>query len=288
MRSVIRESLSTLQVNYGQNSSEFFVDKQRVGVHCRFLEQGRTVSELTREYLHPHPCFFRLFLFEQGSGALTARGQTWRMRKPALYGLPDNMAFDVTYAPCNLVYFHLQIVDHTELPLFAGLEHVLALRDAELFADVLKAFAGGNQPRLQALVLQAVVEMARPLWPSLAKRMLLAQRFGPVIEAIRDRPPALLNVDELAQQSHFTRAALSKGFKRSMGVSLKAYLTHIYEQRAKELLQFSDATVEEISERLGHTSSTYFYRKFKKITGMTPTAFREAQNASQDPQRRRR
>lgn len=280
MTIIIREHSASMQTHHGQNSCEFLHDGQRVKIHCRFLKQGRTLSNETRSYCHPHPCFFRLFLFKQGTTDLKVGQQKYRMNGPTLYGLPDNMPFVVTYAPCNLVYFHLQIVDQAELPVFDGIDHVLSLQDPVLFASLLDAFSKNRQARMQTLVLQAIVDMAQPHYASLTQRMLRTQRFGSVMEMINSKPPALLNIDELAHHANFTRATLSKGFQRAMGISLKVYITQIYEQRAKELLGFSDKTIEEIATLLGHETPTYFYRKFKHITGMTPSTFRQIQNPS--------
>jgi AraC-like DNA-binding protein len=45
---------------------------------------------------------------------------------------------------------------------------------------------------------------------------------------------------------------------------------------AKEMLQKTDLTVGEISERCGFSSISYFCRVFKQDTGRTPLGFRKS------------
>ena len=44
--------------------------------------------------------------------------------------------------------------------------------------------------------------------------------------------------------------------------------------RAKELLDFTDESIADIAEASGFSDQNYFARTFKKVTGMTPTQYR--------------
>jgi len=79
-----------------------------------------------------------------------------------------------------------------------------------------------------------------------------------------------------------TRDALSKSFKRDLGISLKQYLNNRIISEASILLK-TDLIVKEIAERLGFRSPFYFSRFFKKQAKISPTVFRKqyAQNSLQ-------
>jgi two-component system response regulator YesN len=46
--------------------------------------------------------------------------------------------------------------------------------------------------------------------------------------------------------------------------------------RAKELLDFTDKSIAEVAEASGFSDQNYFARTFKKVTGMTPSQYRDA------------
>ena len=50
---------------------------------------------------------------------------------------------------------------------------------------------------------------------------------------------------------------------------------------AKELLTNTNYSLQRVSEKVGFSSSSYFSKKFKKATGMTPQQFREEERPTQ-------
>ncbi len=69
---------------------------------------------------------------------------------------------------------------------------------------------------------------------------------------------------------------LSAKFKEEVGMGITEYLNNIRIQKARELLQDSDAMIYEISEQCGFASSQYFSTMFKQLTGKTPNEFRRS------------
>ncbi len=68
---------------------------------------------------------------------------------------------------------------------------------------------------------------------------------------------------------HFTRV-----FAAVMGRTPSDYLRHLRLERARVLLQATDAPVSEIAEQCGFRETAYFIRAFRAATGLTPHAFR--------------
>jgi len=52
-------------------------------------------------------------------------------------------------------------------------------------------------------------------------------------------------------------------------------------ERTKELLAYDELTLTEISYRLGYSSVAHLSRQFKKVTGLTPTNFKQIRDSSQ-------
>lgn len=85
-----------------------------------------------------------------------------------------------------------------------------------------------------------------------------------------------LSRDELAQQVFMSPDYLTKLFKRETGMSLSDYIIHKRISLAKQLLETTDLSIVEISQRTGFSYSSYFVRIFKKKTSMTPQQYRES------------
>ena len=81
-------------------------------------------------------------------------------------------------------------------------------------------------------------------------------------------------VAHLAQRTGFTRSHFSRLFKDRFGLSPQAYVINARLALAKELLRGTTLSVSSIAERSGHGDVFGFSKQFKKLTGLTPTAYR--------------
>lgn len=84
-----------------------------------------------------------------------------------------------------------------------------------------------------------------------------------------------ITLDDLASQFYVDKYYLTKIFKEQFGQSINTYLTSIRITKAKQLLRFSNRTVEEIGYEIGIGAPAYFSRVFKNIEGISPKQFRE-------------
>ena len=82
-------------------------------------------------------------------------------------------------------------------------------------------------------------------------------------------------IDELAARVGYTEYYLSRKFKEETGVSLNNYIKFAKVERAKFLLSSTDTSIQEISNRLGFCSRSYFGSTFQKIVGCSPADYRE-------------
>jgi AraC-like DNA-binding protein len=68
---------------------------------------------------------------------------------------------------------------------------------------------------------------------------------------------------------------LSNLFSRTQGITIEKYIINQKIVRVKELLIYSDLTLNEIAYRLGYSSVAHLSGQFKKVTGLTASQFRE-------------
>ena len=68
---------------------------------------------------------------------------------------------------------------------------------------------------------------------------------------------------------------LSKIFKETYGTTINNYLISKRITRAKQLLHFTDMTVDEIGVAVGMADANYFSRMFRKVEGISPREYRK-------------
>ncbi len=68
---------------------------------------------------------------------------------------------------------------------------------------------------------------------------------------------------------------LSRVFKEKTGKGFNDFRLQVKIQAAQEILMSRQSSVQEIADKLGYKNLESFIRIFKKLTGSTPTAFRE-------------
>lgn len=84
-----------------------------------------------------------------------------------------------------------------------------------------------------------------------------------------------LSMSEVADSVEMSAAYLGRLFKQVAGQTFTEYLTKYRLEKACELLDHTEMTVNEISDEVGFTNSSYFYIVFKKNMGCTPTQYRK-------------
>ena len=74
---------------------------------------------------------------------------------------------------------------------------------------------------------------------------------------------------------NFAVAAPVEEMVRWSGLTPIAYVQRIRVERAKRLLETTDGSIEEISWAVGYEDPASFQRLFKRLTGLTPGAYRQ-------------
>lgn len=83
-----------------------------------------------------------------------------------------------------------------------------------------------------------------------------------------------ISLDELSEMFLVNKYTLSRDFKEQFGTSIINYLLIARITHAKQLLRFSNETVEEVGAKCGITPLYYFSRVFKQIEGISPMEYR--------------
>ncbi|MDY4490420.1 MAG: AraC family transcriptional regulator, partial [Candidatus Faecousia sp.] len=83
-----------------------------------------------------------------------------------------------------------------------------------------------------------------------------------------------IRAQELADLIGYSVTYFTRRFRAETGFGISDYVKAARIERARILLETSDSSVQEISDKLGFTSRNYFTRCFREVTGRTPTEYR--------------
>ena len=86
----------------------------------------------------------------------------------------------------------------------------------------------------------------------------------------------------LAEKAHIAPNTLSQKFKKQYKTTLNQYILHRRIDTAKSLLTSSTLTIFEIGQTVGISDPQYFNKQFRKVTGISPSRYREENQASTD------
>ncbi len=76
---------------------------------------------------------------------------------------------------------------------------------------------------------------------------------------------------------------LSNLFSSVEGITIEKYIINQKIERVKELLVYNELSLNEISYLLGYSSVQHLSNQFKKITGLTPSHFKQVKNKKRKP-----
>lgn len=83
-----------------------------------------------------------------------------------------------------------------------------------------------------------------------------------------------ISLQDVAHTMGYSDAHFCKIFKQCFGTTFTAYLMDYRINMAKSLLADALINIKDIGLRVGFHDSTYFTRVFKRVTGMTPSEYR--------------
>jgi transcriptional regulator GlxA family with amidase domain len=81
-------------------------------------------------------------------------------------------------------------------------------------------------------------------------------------------------VEVMVARSGLSHRTFARRFQKATGLAPLAYVQSLRIERAKQLLEGSDASVDEISAEVGYEDASFFRRVFKRTVGLRPVDYR--------------
>ena len=98
--------------------------------------------------------------------------------------------------------------------------------------------------------------------------------LGSVIATMIRRLGEKITSGEMARSAGTSVRGLERAFDRDYGLSPRQYLRRLRMQTACQLLVSTRSPLAQVADRCGFADQSHFNRDFKRMTGMTPRAYR--------------
>ncbi|MGE3128217.1 MAG: helix-turn-helix transcriptional regulator [Fimbriimonadaceae bacterium] len=130
---------------------------------------------------------------------------------------------------------------------------------------------------------QSIAQLAVRHAALLAKSALPQTRSGidpacaQALDIVNRRYATKLTESQVAAEVGYSGSHFRFLFKRDLGVAFHRYLLGVRLEKARELLQITEASVSEIAEETGFSSASHFSRVFTQRFGNPPSAWRRVE-----------
>ena len=113
------------------------------------------------------------------------------------------------------------------------------------------------------------------------KRVMLIEKIKSAIVTMvhySEDLPKIKNSEYLSEKLHYDYTYLSNVFSESKGTTIEHYIIAHKIERVKELLLYNELNLTQISYKLNYSSVAHLSKQFKKVTGLTPSYFKQLKN----------
>lgn len=109
------------------------------------------------------------------------------------------------------------------------------------------------------------------------KNIMVEKIKSVVIEMVHyaDELPKVNDSDYISKKLNYDYTYLSNTFSEVKGITIQQYIIQHKIEKVKELLLYDELNLTEIAYKLHYSSVAHLSSQFKKVTGLTPTYFKE-------------
>jgi len=109
------------------------------------------------------------------------------------------------------------------------------------------------------------------------KAILIEKIKAVIVEMVHysEEVPKTNFSDYLSDKLNYDYTYLANLFSETTGTTIQNYIIAHKIERAKELLLYDELNLTEISYRLNYSSVAHLSNQFKKVTGLSPTFFKQ-------------
>ncbi len=116
------------------------------------------------------------------------------------------------------------------------------------------------------------------------KAILIEKIKNVIIEMVHyaDEFPKINFSDYLSGKLHYDYTYLANLFSEVTGITIEHFIIAHKIERVKELLLYDELNLTQISYKLNYSSVSHLSKQFKKVTGLTPTFYKQLKHKKRD------
>ncbi|HSI85562.1 MAG: AraC family transcriptional regulator [Candidatus Methylacidiphilales bacterium] len=145
---------------------------------------------------------------------------------------------------------------------------MISMMAEECSASALESNSLHTRSLLQAMVLHVMHSRRRAALPPGQARVVQC------VQDIRCAPGQDWQPTEMARSTGFSVPQFNRHFRILTQQSPRQYVIQCRMERAVQLLQESQLSIQQIADALGYSDIFFFHRQFRQVTGTTPGSFR--------------
>jgi AraC-like DNA-binding protein len=138
-------------------------------------------------------------------------------------------------------------------------------------AELVHSLSSAQREQIRAALLQSGLELMDD------KKSVLIQKIkNVIIEMVHEsEEPLTVNFSQyLSEKLNHNYTYLANLFTEVQGTTIEKFIIGHKIERAKELLVYNELTLTQIAYKLHYSSVAHLSAQFKKVTGLTPTFFK--------------
>ena len=146
--------------------------------------------------------------------------------------------------------------------------------------DIMENLNSTELDKLKASLLECGLELMDD------KRAVLIERIKKVIiEMVHyaDERPKTNFSDYISEKLNHDYTYLSNLFSEVSGTTIEHYIIAHKIERVKELILYDELNLTEISYKMNYSSVAHLSNQFKKVTGLTPSHFKQLKDKKRNP-----
>ncbi len=118
------------------------------------------------------------------------------------------------------------------------------------------------------------------------KRAILIERIGNVITEMihgSDELPIMNYSNHISEKLQYDYTYLSNLFSEVKGMTIQQFIIVHKVEKIKELIIYDEMNITEIAWKLNYSSVAHLSNQFKKITGLSPTHYKQLKQKTRNP-----
>lgn len=274
--------------------------------HPKLLKAGIAYHDADWNWKNVRSPFFRIYYVVKGEASIEVKGKLYELRQGNIYVIPP-FVLHSTSCTGKFVHYYIHVYNDVaeEGDLFAEYDIPVCIHNVEstmpMFARILELnpdlqltesnpLMYDNNRGLQESILMGhkrsfkthletrsiiyliILELLKQ---SKYKERLYDSRIKRAIEYINAHLSEPHTTTALANLACISTEHFIRLFKKAVNYSPIQYVNNKRMERAQVMLVTSDMPVGRIAEEVGFHDLAYFVKSFKKLTGMSPSRYKE-------------